>query len=68
MTGLEVGVTEGVLVGVDVDEVDDSTTGVQFGRVNVGELPEPPSTMQFFAQAASPEVVEVCQQVAPLTP
>lgn len=38
------------------DEVEDSTRGVQLGRVKVGEFPDPPSTMQFFAQAAVPLV------------
>jgi hypothetical protein len=39
--------------------------GVQPGRVNVPlEFPEPPSTMQFLEQAASPLVSEVCQQGA----
>lgn len=53
----------GVVVGAadDVEEatlvVDDSTRGVQLGRVKVGELPDPPSTMQFFAHAAVPLVV-----------
>lgn len=45
-----------------VEEVVDEI-GVQLGRVIV-PFPHPPdehSTMQFLAQAASPEVVEVCQ-------
>lgn len=56
---VEVAVVEAAAV-VDeaaADEVDDSTRGVQLGRVNVGEFPEPPSTMQFLAQAAVPLIV-----------
>jgi hypothetical protein len=57
----------------DVDEVDDWVllvavyVGVQSlaGRVNVPlALPEAPYTTQFFSQAASPLVADVCQQKA----
>jgi hypothetical protein len=51
-----------VVVSLEVDEaeaeLDGSEDGVQLGSVNVGEFPEPPSTIQFFAQAASPAVVD----------
>jgi hypothetical protein len=55
----------GVPVGLETEVVEDSTRGVQLGRVKVGEFPEPPSTIQFLAQAASPEVLEVCQHSDP---
>lgn len=54
--------------GLETEVVDDSTAGVQLGRVKVGELPELPSTMQFLAQAASPEVLEVSQHCDPSRP
>lgn len=44
--------------GAAVELVDGGEDGVQLGSVNVGEFPEPPSTIQFFAQAASPAVVD----------
>jgi hypothetical protein len=39
---VKVVVVLGVGVGVGVDVVLDSTIGVQLGRVNVGEFPDPP--------------------------
>jgi hypothetical protein len=47
-------------------ELVEEEMGVQLGRVIV-PLPQPPDeqiTSQFLEQAASPEVVEVCQHAA----
>ena len=53
----EVAETDDVELGVDVDDAEE---GVQPGRVKVPlELPEPPTTIQFFEHAASPAVGEV---------
>lgn len=59
---------EELVVEVDVleaVELVDDDTGVQSGRVNDSpQFPEPHSTMQFLAQAASPLVLLVSQHSA----
>lgn len=72
---LELGVVVGAeeLVGeaevLEAAEDDWVADGVQFGRVKDSpQLPDPHSTMQFLAQAASPLVLLVSQHSAPSLP
>lgn len=67
---VEVVVLEDALELLVEPAVVEEEMGVQLGRVMV-PLPQPPeehSTRQFLEQAASPEVVDVCQHAAKLTP